>query len=169
MHICLECGGKLKVIAKTGRLTWDGNDLYEIPPEIKITTCINCGQPLEDAFLRAKLKKSIEAQKRVAPGMKLMMLRWVDERLDAMFQRTRMWAHDGSSLITQVLLLLEFRELVLSKGAADRSADLVDHMQKFLGKRFPEKGNLFCPPNIDLDTELAPALKEFCDVWIMTA
>lgn len=167
MHLCFECGGVLKLISKPGRMTWDGDLLYEIPPELKISACIECGQPHEDDFLKARLQKIIEAQKKVKPSTRLLCLRWVDTSLDRMLKRPAMYG-DCSSVAIQACLLLQFREMLLSKGEEDHGRKILDTMHRFLQKRWPEMGCLWVPSDVDLNTEFAPALKEFCDVWINT-
>ena len=165
MHICFECGGRLKLVAKPGRMAWDGDDLYEIPSELKISACLDCGQPHEDEFLKKKLQRSIDAQKKIKPNTRLIYLRWIDTFLDKMFCRPSMYG-DANVIYSQTLLCLAFRELILSRGEKDGGNRIADVMHDFLQKRWPTMGASCVPTDVSLDDELAPALKEFCDVWI---
>lgn len=168
MHICFECGGKLKVIAKSGRMAWDGTDLYEIPVELKISTCLECGLHFEDSFVKVKIANSIRGQKKVKPSPRLLQLRWIDNFLDEMLKRPAMYG-DSSSVYCQTLLLLELRELFLSKGEDAKSSRIQDALHKFLQERWPSLGCAAFPKNASLEDEFAPVLKEFCNVWINTA
>lgn len=168
MDTCFECGGKLKLIAKPGRLAWDGDDLYEIPVELKISTCLDCGQPFEDGFVKAKIANAIRGQKKSKPGSRLLQLRWIDNFIDSMLKRPQMFG-DHSSIYCQTILLLEFREILLTKGQHSYSREIQDALHKFLRKRWPKLGSAAFPSEASLEDEFAPALKEFCDVWINTS
>lgn len=168
MNICFECGGKLKSIAKLGRTTWDGSDFYEIPLELKISTCLECGQHFEDSFVKAKIANAVRGQKKVKPNPRLLHLRWIDTFIDEMLKRPGMYG-DTSAVYCQTLLLLEFRELFLSKGEDAKSEKIQDSLHKFLQQRWPSLGSFAFPKNVSLQDEFAPVLKEFCSVWINTA
>lgn len=165
MDTCFECGGKLKIVSKPGRMTWDENDLYEIPTELKISTCIECGQPFEDTFVKTKIANAIRAQKKIKPNPKLLQLRWIDSFLDNMFKCPKMYGNK-TAIYCQTILLLEFRELLLSKGLVARSREIQNRLHIFFQKKWPQLGTAAFPKNISLEDELIPALKEFCDVWI---
>ena len=169
MNTCFECGGKLKVVAKPGRMAWDDDDeLYEIPQELKISVCLECGQPFEDDFVKVKIQRAIEAQKKQAPSQRLKTLRWIDKQLNSMFKRTGMYASSNEAFWVQVLLLLEFREVILAKGDSAKPREIMDRLHTFQRKRWPEIGCCAFPSEeqADLESEFAPALREFCDVWI---
>lgn len=166
MHICLECGGKLKLVAKPGRMVWDGEDLFEIPAELKISACVECGQPFEDAFIRGKINNAVKAQKRMKhPPPRLLYLRWIDNFLDNMFKRPSMYG-DVDSVYGQTILCLSLRELILAKGSPPPHRKIADALHLFMQKRWPQLGSNCTPEGISLNDEFAPALKEFCDVWI---
>ena len=167
MDTCFECGGKLKLIAKHGRMVWDEDKLYEIPPELKISACVECGQPHVDKFVTGRLQKIIEAQRNVKPSQRLLYLRWIDNRLEEIFRRTLMWAVTIEALYSQVLTLLEFRELILTKGESKQDRKLIETMHSFMHKRWKIHALAFPKSeDVDLETEFAPAMKEFCDIWI---
>lgn len=167
MNICFECGGKLKLISKAGRMAWDGDDLYEIPIELKISTCLDCGQPFEDAFIKHKIVNAIKAQKKIKPSSRLLQLRWIDNFIDTMLKKPKIFGNKAA-IYCQVVLLLEFRELLLSKGADDKSKEIQSSLHQFMLKRWPSLGSSLYPKEISLEDELAPVLKEFCDIWINT-
>lgn len=167
MNICFECGGELKLISKSGRLAWDDDELYEIPVELKISTCLECGQSFEDAFVKNKILNAVRGQKKSKPGPRLLQLRWIDKCIDAMLKFPKMHGNK-TSVYCQVILLLEFREMLLSKGLDAKSKKIQNALHKFLLKRWPEMGSAVYPKDISLEDELAPVLKEFCDVWINT-
>lgn len=165
MDTCFECGGKLRVAAKPGRMVWDDDELYEIPTEIKISACLKCGQPHEDSFMKAKLSNSIEAQKKVKPSPKLLHLRWVHKFLDNMFDHPRMFGN-RCAVLCQMLTLLECREMILTRGESAKHDELHRAWIKFAHQRW-NCGNLAYPTKISME-ELVPALREFCDIWTNT-
>jgi hypothetical protein len=166
MDTCFECGGTLKIVAKPGRLTSDENLLYEIPSELKISTCTNCGEAFEDSFIKVKIANSVESQKKSNPSAKLLYLRWIHTFIDNMLTRPGMYGTD-IAVYCQLLLLLEMRELILSKGTNDKSDEIRDAIHLSLQKTWPKLGSLVLPLNVPLE-DLANKLKEFCNVWINT-
>lgn len=165
MNICLECGGRLRLVAKPGRLVWNDDELFEIPSELKISTCLQCGQSLEDLFVSAKLKKSIAGQIKTNPGQKLLLLRWIDKTL----YRSIETAVDARTLYTQVILFLKFREIVLSRAEDDRSKQIDDLAIEIMKRYWPdqEDQNLLIESIQDISL-FSNVMKEFCDIWIFT-
>lgn len=151
------------MIMKPGRLSWQDDELFEIPNELKLPTCIQCGQVYEDPFLVARLQKALQSQKKMTPGPKLLSLRWIHRRIDSIFDRPEMWASDGQSLFEQIVTYLEFRELILYRGVIEDERCVLNFAVNFMQKKF-KTGN----PNfnsIEL-TKLVPIFRELCDVWI---
>lgn len=167
MDTCFECGGKLKVVSKPGRMAWDEDELFEIPVELKISTCIECGESFEDGFVKAKIANAIRGQKKSKPGPRLLQLRWIDKQIDSMLSRPKAYGNKAS-VYCQTIRLLEFRELLLSKGTEAKSKEISKALHTFLQKRWPKLGAAAYPKDASLEEELAPALREFCDVWINT-
>lgn len=167
MDICFECGGKLQLISKAGRMAWDGDELYEIPVELKISTCLDCGQSFEDSFVKQKIVNAVSAQKRLKPNPRLLQLRWIDNFIDTMLKQPKVFGNKAA-IYCQVILLLKFRELLLSKGVSDKSKEIQKSLRKFLQKQWPNLGSATYPKDVSLEDELAPVLKEFCDIWINT-
>jgi hypothetical protein len=68
------------------------------------------------------------------------VLRWANERLDAMLGAPPMWG-SNEAVEMQVLLLLELRALALRPEASEASSDAVFELYTaFLRQRFPERG-----------------------------
>src|SRR4051812_655263 len=124
MDTCFECGGKLKLIAKAGRLAWYENELFEVPAEFKISVCIECGEPHKDEFVKAKMEVICEAQKKTKPSQRLLMLRWVDNYLMCLLKRPGMYALDCDSLFALVQILLETRSVVINKGECAETKEI---------------------------------------------
>lgn len=168
MHICVDCGGMRKMIAKPGRMTWEGEELYEIPQEVKIATCVECGTPFEDAYFKGRVSRAILAQKNANPGFRVNMLRYIDKTIRNAILRPGMYVGTSSAALeTMILTLLGCRETVLNKGVEPGGNKLVEAYMKFLTKRFPgcgARGDML--HDLDLEAEAAPMLSEFCDVWI---
>lgn len=165
MNICFECGGKLKLIAKPGRVTYDedGNgELWEIPQELKITTCLDCGSLQEDNFVAAKILRSIEGQKKSLIGYKLKTLRWIYSSASDLFDRPG----NRSSLYSQTILLLDFREVLLSRGESQKEKIRAE-LHKFMCKKYPKLGKSAYPFDISL-IDLARGLENFFEVWANT-
>jgi hypothetical protein len=171
MHICFACGGKLKVIAKPGRMYEDETgELYEIPAELKIPTCLDCGTPHEDTFITGRIERSVASQKKIDPGLRIKMLRYIDKHLRDVFKRPAMWggAEAVESLTYQGLLI---RQVLLDKGELKDTRKIHNALTSFCRKRFPKHnnaGNPLLDPKLDLDTEVAPMLSEFCDIVVNT-
>lgn len=166
MNICFECGGKVKLITKAGRLVWDEEELFEIPTEFKIPTCLECGHCHEDVFVQTRLNKSIVGQKKIKPGFKLLMLRWIDYRLEDMFDKPSSYGK-ALDILSQIKLLLTMREMVLSKGESDKKNIISNRIFSFLHKKWPKTKESIENINLlDIDTEFSASMKEFCDVWI---
>lgn len=166
MDTCFDCGGKLKIVAKPGRMVWDNDELYEVPTEVKISACLDCGQPLKDAFMKNKLQNSIAAQKKTKPNVRLLHLRWIDKLLFEMFKRPRMFGNK-CAVLCQTLLLLESREMIISRGEQSKHKEIHEAWIKFKSKKW-DPSALAYPKGISLENDLAPALREFCDIWINT-
>ncbi len=168
MDTCFECGGKVKLIAKIGRTIFDDNLFYEIPPELKIPTCVECGYLLEDEFTQSKINNAIRSQKEVKPNSRLLQLRWIDDFIKLIFQQPKSFGN-RAAVYCQVILLLKFRELLLSKGADDKRKEIIRALKEFIRKKWPKMDTgLVYPKDVLLEDELAPALRVFCNIWINT-
>lgn len=167
MNICLECGGPVKLITKAGRLIWSDDELYEIPSECKIPTCIKCGQSVDDPFVEAKIQKIIVGQKKINPGYRLVLLRWIDRNLRKSIEETE----DPAVLYSDTILSLAFREVVLNKTSYPKDK-IVKFFRTFIKNYYPDVKE---PVDIDkiLDSvsdmeKFAEIMQVFCDVWVFT-
>lgn len=167
MHICFECGGKLEIISKSGRMAWADDELYEIPVELKISTCLECGQPCEDLFVKNKIANTIRGQKKNKPGPRLLQLRWVDKCIDTVLKNPKNYGNK-SAVCCQIVLLLQFREVLLSKGEQANTKNIYIALRKCLQKHWSQPNTTILLKGISLEKELVPVLREFCDVWINT-
>jgi len=152
MNTCFDCGGKLKLIAKPGRLAFDDideNEYYEIPAELKISTCLDCGEPNIDNFVKMKIDHSIESQKKVKPSTKLLQLRYINNKLEDLLYR-----YKEDYLQYLIVNLLEFREIIISKGTCSSSKEINNALKAFMKSH----------NNNDINDTLGA----FCDVWINT-
>lgn len=174
MNICFACGSKLKLIAKPGRLIWDDQDdndlLWEIPQEIKIPVCIDCGFILEEPFWKKKVTRSIESQKKVKPSTRLAQLRWIDQTLEGLLENPETYALTLDGLFARIILSLQFREIAMSKGLSDQSQRVISSCEKFILHRHPQYSDIkaLLSSKMPLD-EFADIMEMFCDVWIWTA
>lgn len=167
MAVCIDCGGRVKLITKAGRMAWHDNELYEIPQEIKIPTCLECGQPSEDVFVKAKIDRALEGQKKQKPSVRLLQLRYLDKYLTQIFKTPGMFG-DHKTVYALIIATLEFREIVISKGQVNHHRGMTDKLHTFLLKRWPDLGCCAYPGESDLDTEFVPDMREFTDLWINT-
>lgn len=160
MDVCFECGGKLKLIAKPNRTVWCDGYVFELAADMKMQTCISCGRFHEDAYYRAKIAKTVAGQRKNNPGQRLIMLSWVDKALQSRFCRPQAYA-GARGLYSETILLLEFRELINKNP----QYNIVDRLDMFLAKRYPNKGAFAIPPNISIE-ELAKDLSTFRDLLV---
>jgi len=96
-----------------------------------------------------------------------MQLRWIHNCIASMMKRPKIYG-DKSSVYCQTVQLLQFREIILSKGLSDKSREIQKALHTFLLKQWPDLGSAAYPNDVSLEDELAPILKIFCDVWINT-
>lgn len=166
--LCLDCGGNIKYIAKPGRMIWDQEELYEVPPELKIPTCLECGSIQEDIFVKAKMAKTIQSQRTNKPGARLYLLRHVDKSIRNVLNRPAAYG-DASSVLATIKTYLEMREAILVKGELAPSAanKLSRDFINFLKKRFPKMNSLAYLNSLDLD-DVSISCADFCDIWINT-
>lgn len=169
MDTCFQCGGKLKIVAKPGRMAYgieDENDeLYEIPAELRISTCTVCGWMFEDEYWM-KIQRACDAQRKCAPGMRVEMLRHIDKFIRSVIERPGMFG-TVEAVEATILTLLNVRTAVLDKGKTKDQSILMQEYRKFLSARIPNMGNTHEKfYALDLNEEVAPMLSEFCDVWV---
>lgn len=168
MDTCFQCGGRLKLIAKLGRMALGSEEeetYYEIPAELRISTCLVCGWMFEEDVLM-KVQRSCDAQRNCKPSFRLNMLRYVDQCLRNIIKRPAMYGQQ-ESVESQILCLLNVRQAVLEKGLPISQRKVYDAYYAFLKERYPKMGNnAQYVHSFDLKNELTPVLSEFCDVFI---
>lgn len=169
MDTCFHCGGKLKLIAKPGRMALGAEEevdtYYEIPAELRISTCLVCGWIFEEDVWM-KVQRACDAQRVCKPGFRLNMLRFVDDYIRNVLKRPSMYGQQ-ESVENQILCLLNVRQAVIEKGTPANQRKVFDAYHSFLGQRYPKMGNnAQYVHDFDLENELAPVLSEFCDVFI---
>lgn len=169
MHLCFACGGSLKLIAKPGRMTEDdAEELFEIPAELKIPTCLECGATHEDEFIAARIQRAIDSQKKQDPGLRIKMLRYLDDCTRTVLKFPRMWG-DLPAVEAIILTNLETRQALLEKGEPSNPRKVIDAYIAFGRKRFPKHDkctNPFHDNDLDLHEEYAPMMREFCDIVV---
>lgn len=171
MDTCFQCGGKLKAIAKAGRMAYgpdeEDDELYEIPSELKISTCLDCGWLFEEEVW-LKIQRAVEAQKKCAPGYRVDMLRFVDKRIRDILDRPAFYGNQPAVELV-VLQLLIVREAVVRKGKTANAPLLTKQYRRFLKKHLPKTPEKLLSTEfhkLDLNEEFAPLLSDFCDVWV---
>jgi hypothetical protein len=168
MNTCFECGGKLKMIAKAGRLAESDNDLFEIPAELRLPTCISCGSTFEDEFTAKRIDNAISSQKSTNPGAKLRTLRWIDSQIRKILTSPRQYG-GNVGVTTQILLMLQMRNVTISKGVDAQEKLLLDKFSKLLQEQHPDldhtkqKAALL---QLNMEEDLTPLLRVFADLWI---
>lgn len=168
MDTCFHCGGKLKLIAKPGRMALGAEEVdtyYEIPAELKISTCLVCGWTFEEEVWM-KVQRACEAQRICKPGFRLNMLRFVDENIRRILKYSPMYGKQ-EAVEMQILQLLGVRQAIIEKGNPLDKRKVDNSYYSFLKERYPDIGNNGgYTHDFDLENELAPLLSEFCDVFI---
>lgn len=113
MDVCFDCGGKIKLIAKPGRMHYleDGKQ-GEIPQELKLPTCIDCGSINEnDVFVKTKLEKITRNSQ--SNNLRQSMLSFIDETIRDMLSPRYAMFGDQCEITLQLLTLLDMRQFII--------------------------------------------------------
>lgn len=124
MNICFDCGGGVKMLAKPGRMYYPSTSSdreervsCEIPPELKIPTCVECGTVNEDVFLKAKLDKIYLATVKNG-GLKYAMINYIDNSIHMMFKRPKTFG-SAAEILLQLFVYLDLRYFAIHKEKMD--------------------------------------------------
>jgi hypothetical protein len=117
---CHVCGkGQLRPVAKAGRRTHYKNLELEIPADIKIPTCDNCGSQGFDRQTAVALDDGLEK------GYREVLRKLWDVAIAKIQKKTSM------RRVEQLLGLSEGYLSKVSNGRSDPSAELVAHLMSF--------------------------------------
>lgn len=58
---CVICGGEVTLVAEPGRIAMHNGVRLEIPADVAIPTCINCGERFYDQETAARVDKALES------------------------------------------------------------------------------------------------------------
>ena len=152
------------MLAKPGRMYYNISDCcFEIPPELKIPTCIKCGTVNEDVWLKTKLEK-ISASASKNGGLRHATLNYIDESIRNIFKRPKMYG-EAIEILLQLFVYLELRHFIVYKEKM--KSNIYDTDSWKIVQNTAKLGNTFERlSKLDLDDVVIPLYRVFVDHFV---